>query len=142
MPERCSGLTLNPPPPFCLAVFMEQLTTLDVDPRDKDSAERYLASLKSELADEKAAQKEAKDEVQTLARACADLKKMIDKFTAQVTELEQKVLDGLTELHAKELSLERTTKANEDYKSQNARLTKKLESKLSSPLPLVSCIIT
>jgi chromosome segregation ATPase len=119
---------------------MEQLTTLDVDPRDKDSAERYLASLKSELADEKAAQKEAKDEVQTLARACADLKKMIDKFTAQVTELEQKVLDGLTELHAKELSLERTTKANEDYKSQNA--TKKLESKLSSPLPLVSCIIT
>jgi hypothetical protein len=58
------------------------------------------------LADEKVARKEAKDEVQTLVRACADLKKTIDKFATQVPELEQKVLDGLTELHAKELSLE------------------------------------
>jgi cell shape-determining protein MreC len=48
----------------------------------------------------------------------------------------------LTELRTKELSLEQTTKANEDYKSQNARLTKKLESKLSKPLPPVSCIFT
>jgi hypothetical protein len=31
---------------------------------------------------------------------------MADKFTAQVPELEQKVLDGLTELRTKELSLE------------------------------------
>jgi hypothetical protein len=44
-------------------VFMEQLTTLSVEPRDKDSASRYIASLKSELADGKAARKEAKDEV-------------------------------------------------------------------------------
>jgi hypothetical protein len=64
------------------------------------------------------------------------------KFAAQVLELEEKVLGKLTELCAKELSLERTTKANEDYKSQNARLTKKLERKLSSPLPLGSCIFT
>jgi hypothetical protein len=42
-------------------------------------------------------------------------------------DLDDKVLDMLTEAHAKELSLERVTKANEDYKSQNARLTKKLE---------------
>jgi chromosome segregation ATPase len=104
--ERCSGLTLNSPPPFCLAVFMEQLTTLNVDLGDKDSTTRYLASLKSKLADEKAARKEAKDEVQTLARACANLKKTADKFTTQVPELEQKVLDWLTELYAKELSLE------------------------------------
>jgi hypothetical protein len=34
---------------------MEQLTTLGIDPGDKDSAARYLASLKFELADEKAA---------------------------------------------------------------------------------------
>jgi hypothetical protein len=106
MPERCSGLTLNSPPPFCLAVFMEQLMTISIDPGEKDSAIRYLASLKFELADEKVVRKEAKDEVQTLARACADLKKITDKFHAQVPELEQKVMGGLTELHAKELSLE------------------------------------
>jgi hypothetical protein len=56
--------------------------------------------------------------------------------------LEEKVLDRLNELHTKELSLEQTTKANEDYKSQNARLTKKLESKLLSPLLPRSCIFT
>jgi hypothetical protein len=67
---------------------------------------------------------------------------MADKFATQVSELEQKVLDGLTKLCAKELSLEQTIKANEDYKSQNAQLTKKLESKLLSPLPHVSCIFT
>jgi hypothetical protein len=139
---RCFGLTLNSPPPFCLTVFMERLTTLGVDPRDKDSAARYLASLKSKLVNEKATRKEDKDKVQTLARACADLKKMADKFIAQVPKLEQKVLDELTELRAKELSLEQTTKANEDYKSRSARLTKKLESKLLCPLPPVSCIFT
>jgi hypothetical protein len=46
---------------------MEQLMTLHVDPGDNDSAIRYLASLKSKLVDEKAARKEAKNEVQTLA---------------------------------------------------------------------------
>jgi hypothetical protein len=85
---------------------MEQLTTLGIDPRDKDLAARYLASLKSELTNEKAARKEAKDEVQTLAWACVDLKKTANKFTAQVPELEQKVLHRLIKLHAKELSLE------------------------------------
>jgi hypothetical protein len=42
---------------------MKQLTTPGVDPGDKDSTAKYLASLKPELADEKAARKEAKDEV-------------------------------------------------------------------------------
>jgi hypothetical protein len=36
---------------------MEQLTTLGVDPGDKDSTASYLAFLKSELAHEKAARK-------------------------------------------------------------------------------------
>jgi hypothetical protein len=70
------------------------------------------------------------------------MKKTSNKFNTQVLELEEKVLDGLTKLHAKELSLEQTTKDNEDYKSQNARLTKKLERKLSSLLSPQSCIFT
>jgi hypothetical protein len=75
------------------------------------------------------AQKEDKDELHTLARAYDDLKKMADILVTQVTKLEQKVLNVLSELHTKELSLKRTTKATEDYKSQNARLTKKQDSK-------------
>jgi chromosome segregation ATPase len=112
---------------------MEQLTSLGVDPGDNELAARYLASLKSKLADENAAQKEDKDELQTIPQACDDLKKTVDKFATQVTELEQKVMHVLSELHANELSLERTTKANEDYKSQNVRLTKKLDSKRLVP---------
>jgi hypothetical protein len=49
----------------------------------------------------------------------------------KVKHLDNKVLDSLTKLQAKELSFERTTKANDDYKSQNTRLMKKLESKYS-----------
>jgi hypothetical protein len=51
------------PSPFSLAVFMEQLMTLGVEPGDKDSAARYLASLKSELANEKNVRQEAQVEV-------------------------------------------------------------------------------
>jgi hypothetical protein len=85
MPERCSGLTLNSPCPFCLAVFMEQLTTLSVELGDKDSAARSLAALKSELAEEKA-QAEAEAEAETLARAVRDVKKTTDKFAAHVRD--------------------------------------------------------
>jgi hypothetical protein len=53
-------------------------------------------------------------------RALGDLKITANKFATQVLALEEKVLDGLRQLRAKELSLERTTKANEDYKSPNA----------------------
>jgi hypothetical protein len=83
MPERCSGLTLNSPCPFCLAVFMEQLTTLSVELGDKDSAARSLAALKSELAEEKA---QAEAEAETLARAVRDVKKTADKFAAHVRD--------------------------------------------------------
>jgi hypothetical protein len=84
---------------------MEQLTTLDVEARHKESAARYHASLKSELMEAKAAQEKAEANVMNLIRALGDLKKMADKFTAQVPDLEGKDLDGLNELHTKELSL-------------------------------------
>jgi hypothetical protein len=61
-----------------------------------------------------------------LTRAVKDLKISADKFAAQVPTLEEKikhldnkVIDGLNEIRAKELDLERTTKANDDYKNQN-----------------------
>jgi hypothetical protein len=38
-------------------------------------------------------------------------------------------VDGLNEVRARELCLEHTTKANDDYQKQNAQLTRKLESK-------------
>jgi cell shape-determining protein MreC len=65
-----------------------------------------------------------------------DLKISADRFVAQIPTLEDKVkhlknkvVDGLNEVRAQELCLEHTTRANKDYKKQNAQLTKKLESK-------------
>jgi hypothetical protein len=79
----------------------------------------------------------AQVEVGTLTQAAESLKSSTDKFAAQIPILEEKVkhldgkvIDGLSEIRARELCLECTTKANDNYKSQNAQLTKKLESKL------------
>jgi hypothetical protein len=52
-------------------VFMEHLTTLAIDPRDKDSAASYLASLKSELAHEKATWNKLKTKWRPLAMQLA-----------------------------------------------------------------------
>jgi hypothetical protein len=41
----------------------------------------------------------------------------------------KKVMAGLKEIRAKELDLERTTAAKNDYKKKNVKLAKKLESK-------------
>jgi chromosome segregation ATPase len=122
-------------------IFMEQLTTLVVQPRDQDLAAKSLATLKVELMEEKAAREKAQAKNKTLAQAVEDLKKTANKFATQIPVLEDKVkhldnkvLDTLTEAHAKELSLERVTKANEDYKNQNTQLTTKLKSKPMFPL--------
>jgi hypothetical protein len=64
------------------------------------------------------------------------LKIFADKFAAQiptiedkVKHLENKVVDGLNEVRAQELCMERTTQANDEYNKQNAPLTIKLDSK-------------
>jgi hypothetical protein len=44
--------------------------------------------------------------VETLGCAVGDLKKTADKFATQIPALEEKILDGLKELHNNELSLE------------------------------------
>jgi chromosome segregation ATPase len=126
---------------LCFMIFMEQLTTLVVQPRDQDLAAKSLATLKVELMEEKAAREKAQAKNKTLAQAVEDLKKTANKFATQIPVLEDKVkhldnkvLDTLTEARAKELSLERVTKANEDYKNQNTQLTTKLKSKPMFPL--------
>jgi septal ring factor EnvC (AmiA/AmiB activator) len=93
--------------------------------------------LSHECAKEKAVGKNAQAEAETLSRTIKDLKDSTDKFVAQIPALEEKVkhldnkvIDTVNDARAKELSLERVTKSNEDYKSQNAQLTRKLESKL------------
>jgi phage-related tail protein len=114
---------------------------LGVFPGDPNSAAKAFAGLKAELDKEKTIWKIAQIEVDTLTLAVKDLKITADKFAAQiptledkVKHLENKVVDELNEVRAKELSLEHTTAMNEDYKKQNAQLTQKLESKFPWPL--------
>jgi hypothetical protein len=71
-----------------------------------------------------------------LTQAVKDLKISADRFIAQiptledkVKHLENKVVDGLNEVRARELCLECTTRANKDYKKHNAQLAKKMDSK-------------
>jgi Fic family protein len=99
---------------------------LVIFPGDPDSATKAFADLKTELDNKKVARKVAQIEVDTLSRAVKGLKISTDKFTAQIPTLEDKVkylknkvVDGLNEVRAQELCLERTTQANEDYKKQN-----------------------
>jgi chromosome segregation ATPase len=108
---------------------------LGVVPGDPDSAAKVIADLKAELDKEKAAQTIAHVEVDTLTRPIKDFKTSSNKFAAQtptleekVKHLENKVVDGLNEVRARELCLEHNTKANGDYQKQSAQLTRKLES--------------
>jgi hypothetical protein len=61
-----------------------------------------------------------------------------DTFASQITTLEDKVkhldmvVEGLKEVRSRELCLERTTQANDNYQKEVAQLTKKLESKSPS----------
>jgi septal ring factor EnvC (AmiA/AmiB activator) len=123
MPERHSRLIS-----FFLSfvVFMEELMVLGVNPSDRDSTAKTFAGLKTKLAKEKVAQEKAENENETLARAVKDLKKTADWFAAQIPALEEKVqhldnkvIETLNDASAKELSWERITKSNEDFKSQN-----------------------
>jgi chromosome segregation ATPase len=103
---------------------------------DPNSATKAFANLKAELDKEKSAQIASQVEIDVLTRAVKDLKISADKFATQipnledkVNHLENKVVDGLNEVRSRELCLECTTQANNDYRKQNAQLTKKLESK-------------
>jgi predicted nucleic acid-binding Zn-ribbon protein len=103
---------------------------------DPVSAAKAFTDLKIELDKEKTAQRAAQIEVDMLAQVVQDLKISADKFAAQiptledqVKHLENKVVDGLNEIRARELCLECTTWVNDHYKEQNTQLVRKLESK-------------
>jgi predicted nucleic acid-binding Zn-ribbon protein len=73
-----------------------------------------------------------------LTRALESVTITVDKFAAQIPSLEEKikyleekVMAGLNEVRAKELDLECTIVAKDDYKKKNSKPTKKLESKSS-----------
>jgi hypothetical protein len=109
---------------------------LGIIPSDPNSAAKAFANLKIKLDKEKTSWKAAQIEVDTLALPVNDFKISTDKFAAQiptledkVKHLENKVVDGLNEVRARELCLDHTTWANDDYKDQNAQLTSNLESK-------------
>jgi uncharacterized coiled-coil protein SlyX len=98
---------------------------------------KAFAELKEELVRETVTLEITQTEVETLNRAVSDLKISADKLAAQIPILEEKakhldnkVMDGLTELWARELCLECTAKTNDYFRSPNAKLAKKLESKL------------
>jgi chromosome segregation ATPase len=119
---------------------------LGIVPGDLDSAAKAFTDLKVELVKEKAARVMAQAEVDTLTQAVKDLKISADKFATQVPIIEEKVkhldnkvIDGLNEIRAKELNLEHTTKANDDYKKQNSQLTRKLESKFPWSFKALFC---
>jgi hypothetical protein len=113
---------------------------LGIIPGDPDSATKAFADLKTELDKEKATRETTQTEVDTLSWAIRDLKIYADKFAAQipilvekVKHLENNVVDGLNEVRARELCLECTTIANDNYKKENAQLSEKLESKFPWP---------
>jgi hypothetical protein len=96
---------------------------LGIVPSDLDSATNAFADLKVELDKEKAAQIASQLEIDLLTQVVKDLKIFADRFVAQiptlkgkVNHLKNKVVDGLNEVRVRELCLECTTRANDDYK--------------------------
>jgi hypothetical protein len=121
---------------FCLAEHKDQLVALGIIPGAPSSEAKAFTDLKAGLDEEKDSWIMAQIEVDVLSRAIHDLKISADRFATQiptledkVKHLEDKVVDGLKEVRARVLCLERTTRANDDYQKQVAQLTKKLKSK-------------
>jgi hypothetical protein len=109
---------------------------LGIIPGAPDSAAKAFADLKVDLDEEKAARLISQIDVDVLSWVVRDLKISANRFASQIPTLKDKVkhleynvVDGLNEVRAWELCLERTTRANNDYQKQIAQLAKKLECK-------------
>jgi peptidoglycan hydrolase CwlO-like protein len=107
---------------FSTVALKEWLAALGVDPDDQDSAVESLTTLKNELAREKLAWEKAQADTDTLSWAVEELKNSTDQLVAQIPSLEtqvknmnDKVAKLNIELRARELSLQRTTAAKDDF---------------------------
>jgi hypothetical protein len=100
---------------------MDQLMALDIIPDALNSASKAFTDLKANLDEENAARLAAQIEVNVFSQGVKDLKIPTNKFTQiptlenKVKHLENKVVDRLNEVQARELCLECTTRANDDY---------------------------
>jgi hypothetical protein len=115
------------------AEYKDQLLALGVTTGPEATT---LANLTAALDEEKTARVVAQVEAEVLSRAVHDLKVSADRFASQiptledkVKHLEDKVVEGLKQLRARELCLESTSRSNDNYQKEVAHLTKKLESK-------------
>jgi hypothetical protein len=106
----------------CLAEYKDQLVALGGTPGALDTETKAFAVLKADLDEEKVVWITAQVEADILSWAVWDLKISADRFATQfptledkVKHLENKVVDGLNEIQARDLCLECTTRANDDY---------------------------
>jgi hypothetical protein len=109
------------------AKYKDQLLALGVIPYVPGLEARALADLKADLDEEKVTWVAAQVEADVLSRVVCDLKIFVNRFTTQITiledkvkHLEDKVVERLKEIRARELCLERTTKANDNYQKEDA----------------------
>jgi predicted nucleic acid-binding Zn-ribbon protein len=121
---------------ICITEYKDQLMALGVIPGAPGLEAKAFTDLKADLDEEKATRVTAQVEVNVLSQAVRNLNVSADRFSSQiptledkVKHLEDKVVEGLNKVRARELYLECTTQANDDYQKEVAQLTKKLESK-------------
>jgi hypothetical protein len=109
------------------AEYKDQLMALGIIPSAPGSEEKAFADLKVYLDEEKATRVVAQDGADILSRAVRNLKVSTNRFASQIPtledkikHLEDKVVEGLKEARARELCLEHTTQANDDYQKEVA----------------------
>jgi hypothetical protein len=88
-------------------------------------ATKAFTDLKVDQDEEKATRLAGQIKIDVLTHAVKEMKISADRYTTQiptlkykVKHLEIKVVDGLNEVRTRELCLESTTRANDDYKKQ------------------------
>jgi hypothetical protein len=131
----------------CLAEYKNWLVALGVTPGTQDSETKAFIALRADYMRKRLPV--AQVEANILSWAVPDLKISADRFATQipiledkVKRLENKVVDGLNEIRALELCLERTTWANHVYQKQVTQLSKRLESMFLNRISSIQLSLT